>query len=274
PNGHYSGTNQTFSSSIDNPPLHGVANSTTANGVYAYAATSTFPSNSFQASSYWVDVLFAPTTLTAPGQVTSVSATAGFQAATVSWTAPSTGGTPSNYTITPFIGSTAQTPTTVSGSTTSTTITGLTQGTTYTFTVTASNAAGSGPASAPSNSVTPTGASAPAAPTGVSASPASSQALVRWTAPGNNGGSAVTGYTITPYIGSNAQTALQVNSGSATSATVTGLTNGTAYTFTVKAVNAVGASPESTASAAVTPQDTIFDFSTPSAGNVDSGDPG
>ena len=64
---------------------------------------------------------------------------------------------------------------------------------------------------------------------------------------------------------------VQVNNGSATSATVSNLTNGTAYTFTVTASNASGASPASGASAAVTPQDTILDF-TGAPINVDSGD--
>ena len=73
--------------------------------------------------------MFAPTPLTPPGQVTNVSATAGSGSASVSWSAPSSGGSPTSYTITPYIGSTAQTPTTVSGSTTSTTVSGLTAGT-------------------------------------------------------------------------------------------------------------------------------------------------
>ena len=53
----------------------------------------------------------------------------------------------------------------------------------------------------------------------------------------------ITGYTVTPYIGSTAQTPVEVPS-TATSATVTDLTNGTSYTFTV-AANNVGASPSS-----------------------------
>ena len=97
-----------------------------------------------------------------PSQVTGVSAAGGALSANVTWTAPSSGGTPSSYIIKPYIGATAQTPTTVSAPATSTTVTGLTAGTAYTFTVTASNAAGNGPASAASNSVTPSSGGVPA----------------------------------------------------------------------------------------------------------------
>ena len=65
----------------------------------------------------------------------------------MSWTAPADGGSPiTSYTVTPFIGATAQTATTVTGTppATSTTVTGLTNGTAYTFTVTATNAIGTG----------------------------------------------------------------------------------------------------------------------------------
>jgi hypothetical protein len=92
---------------------------------------------------------------------------------------------------------------------------------------------------------------------------------VSWTAPNANG-SSITGYTVTPYVGSTAQTSVQVSNGSATSAAVTGLTNGTAYTFTVTATNGVGTSPASTASSAVTPEDAIFAFNAPAT--IDSGD--
>jgi hypothetical protein len=90
----------------------------------------------------------------------------------------------------------------------------------------------------------------------VTASPGNASAVVSWTAP-SNGGSAITSYTVTPFVGSTAQTPATVTgSPPATSTTVTGLTNGTAYTFTVKATNAVGTGPASAASAAVTPTGT------------------
>ena len=57
-----------------------------------------------------------PAPPTAPAAPTGVTATAGNGSASVSWTAPSNGGSPiTSYTVTPFIGSTAQTPTTVTG---------------------------------------------------------------------------------------------------------------------------------------------------------------
>jgi hypothetical protein len=96
---------------------------------------------------------------TVPGAPTNVTATAGDGSATVSWTAPSNGGSPiTSYTVTPYIGSTAQPATTVNGTppATNATVSGLTNGTAYTFTVTATNGVGTGPASSPSASVTPT----------------------------------------------------------------------------------------------------------------------
>jgi hypothetical protein len=271
PKGHYSVSSSAFASAgVSNPPLQALANPVSANGVYAISSTSTFPTSTFNASNYWVDVDFMPTAL--PGQVTNVSATAGQGSATVTWSAPSEGGPVTAYTITPYIGSEAQTATTVMGAppVTNATIKGLTPGKSYTFTVRASNANGSGPASGESNAVTPLALTAPGAPTGVAASGATGQALVSWTEPASNGGSAITGYTVTPYVGSTAQTPLEVGAG-ASSAIVKGLANGTSYTFTVTAANAIGSSSPSTASNAVTPQDTIFDFATPAT--VDSGDP-
>jgi WD40 repeat protein len=57
--GHYSDDMNYFASKgMDSPPLHALANSVSANGVYSYGVSSTFPNQTWNASNYWVDVVF------------------------------------------------------------------------------------------------------------------------------------------------------------------------------------------------------------------------
>ena len=90
------------------------------------------------------------------------------------------------------------------------------------------------------------GLNAPDSPTGVSATGGNAQATVSFTAPTDVGGSAITGYRAQSNTGVGA-------SGSSSPITVTGLSNGTSYTFNVWAINAFGYSAPSDASGAVTP---------------------
>ena len=144
----------------------------------------------------------------------------------------------------------AQTAILTGSTATSYTVTGLANGTAYTFTVAAINANGTGAASSASAPITPS--AVPGAPTAVTGTPGNGTVALGWSAPASNGGSPITGYRITPFIGTTAQTAILTGS-TATSYTVTGLANGTAYTFTVAAINANGTGAASSASAPITP---------------------
>ena len=91
----------------------------------------------------------------------------------------------------------------------------------------------------------------PGAPTGVTAAAGDGQATISWTAPADNGGSPIAGYAASDGSG---DTCIATTT---TSCTVTGLTDGQTYTFTVTATNADGTSlPSSPVS--VTPEPTYL----------------
>ncbi|GAA0996316.1 hypothetical protein GCM10009555_091900 [Acrocarpospora macrocephala] len=201
-----------------------------------------------------------------PATPAAPTATAGVTSATVNWVAPSSHGSPiTGYIVTPYLGGVAQTPQSFDASTTTRTLTGLTAGGSYTFTVAAVNAIGTSTASAQSNAVVPY--TVPGRPTITAAVAGDSSATLTWTAPAN-GSSPITSYVVTPYIGAVAQPT-RTFSGTATTETVTGLTPGTAYTFTVTAVNLAGPGPASLPSGAVTPNaNPTLTFPPPPGGQV------
>ena len=183
----------------------------------------------------------------APSAPRNVTAIKGNTTATVSWDAPldSRGSDVTGYTATAYTSGNVIAGTCTSIAPTETCIiNGLTNGTPYTFKVTATNGIGTSAQSTASSAATPS--TVPNAPTGVTAASGDAQATITFTAPTNNGGSAVTGYTVTASNGSTI-------SGTTSPLTLTGLTNGTAYTFTVKATNINGDSVASSTSSASTP---------------------
>ncbi|MGI6420604.1 MAG: fibronectin type III domain-containing protein [Syntrophomonadaceae bacterium] len=114
---------------------------------------------------------------------------------------------------------------------TSYTFTGLTNGTEYTFKVRAVNSVGYGA----ETSVTAIPLTVATEPQNFTATPADGQVTLSWTAPESDGGNAITCYEVYKD-GDDDWTDVGLD----TSYTFTGLTNGTEYTFKVRAVNSAG----------------------------------
>jgi hypothetical protein len=179
-----------------------------------------------------------------PSQPTSVSGTPNNGAMSMAFAAPTDAGESSisTYTVT---------CTPISGPVRSATsiaspiiVSSMVNGMQYACVVRANNADGSGAGA----TVIVIPRTVPAAPTNVVATPGNGQMVVAFGTP-NDGGSPITSYTVTESPQG------VVTSGDFSPITVTGLTNGVAHTFTVKATNVAGTGPESAASA---PKTTVF----------------
>jgi hypothetical protein len=171
-----------------------------------------------------------------PLQPAQPTGSVGNQSVTVNWTAPNDGGSPiTGYTVT-LSGGVSPLVQSVGGGVLTTTFVGLVNGTSYTATVKATNTVGVGSASTASIGLLPV-AGVPAAPLAPSAVRGDGQLIVNWTAP-NDGGSPITGYTVT--LSGGVSPLVQSVGGGVLTTTFVGLVNGTSYTATVKATNTVG----------------------------------
>lgn len=171
---------------------------------------------------------------TVPGPPTEVSATHGNRSATVYFTAPiNTGGLPiTGYTVTSSPGGF-----TATGATSPIIVSGLNNGTSYSFIVVARNSLGSSPMAYTATVIPST---VPGRPNGGYVAPGVGKATVTFYPPSTDGGAPITGYTVTSSPGG--FTATGTAAGTAYPYIITGLTNGTPYTFSIVATNINGAS--------------------------------
>ena len=179
---------------------------------------------------------------TTPDAPTIGTATPGDTQIVVTWSAPSSNGgaTIDSYTATATDGTTSSTCEWTTGSL-QCTITGLDNGTQYSVSVSAHNAAGD---SASSTSVNATPRTVPGAPDIDTITAGNGQLQVSWTAPTDDGGAAISQYTVGVTDGTTTTTCGWTSG--PLNCTVYGLTNGTEYSVTVTATNVAGTSSPST----------------------------
>ncbi len=235
-------TEYTVTSTPGNVTATTSATSATINGLtpgtaYTFQVAATSASGTGAAS----EPSTAVTPYTTPSAPVGFRVTPGDGSVELSWAAPASDGSSplTGYTISQRVdGGPWADVATPAATDTNAVIDGLRNGSTYEYRIVASNAAGSGPAVS----------SNPAAPFGVAGSPQAVEAVggdesawLTWSAPADANGSPVTGYQV-EYSSDGSTWSEPITAGT-TSADVTGLTNGTEYSFRVAAVNAAGAGP-------------------------------
>ena len=175
---------------------------------------------------------------TVPGKVGTPSVSAGDGSLTVSWSAPSDGGSAiTGYEVWYRPSTSSGSYTALNTTATSITIPGLTNGTGYTVFVRAQNAEGTGEWSDAAYGTPISGASVPNKPALPSVVAGNRSLTVSWNPPAD-GGSAITLYEVSYRPDTSSQS--RIHRTTETTATLWSLTNGTAYTVFVRAQNAQG----------------------------------
>jgi hypothetical protein len=241
---------------IEYTPTTNDVSGTTINGLLAATAYQTYV-RAYNPGGFADTAVTTFTTgaVASPGAPTGLTATPGVGRVVLSWVAPvSNGGSAiTDYAIqlSSDNGATWTSVVHAASTTTTYTVTALVAGTSYTFRVAAKNAAGQGAYSSLSDTVKPVGT--PPAPTDLTATAGNASVALSWTAPVLTDGSSVSDYVISYSTNGSTWKVFSDGVSGATTTTVTGLTNGVAYTFKVAAVNAAGAGTYSTATANTTP---------------------
>jgi titin len=201
--------------------------------------------------SLYVTPLLAVTPRGRPVAPVAGTLVAGDGQATLSWTdgAGVVAADIDKYVVVATAGAEVKTYETMAGTRT-VTLTGLTNGTTYTVTVRSQNNVFQS-ANVAAGTVLPLGP--PLAVTGMVVDPSNAIIVVSWDAATASAATAVSGYQI-EYTTGGTSVVLPVSGRATTTATITGLTNGTSYSVRMRAVNAIGTGPYNTAVGGIIPR--------------------
>jgi fibronectin type 3 domain-containing protein len=193
------------------------------------------------------------TPVTAPGAPRGLTAASGDAQVSLSWQAPGSNGGAAITGYRVYQGTSKNPVASVTG--TGTTVKNLANGTAYSFKVTAVNKAGEGPASGAASATPTAKVTKPGLPNGLTASPGNGKVTLSWKAPGSDGGTGISGYEIYRGTSPGGESGTPVNASlvAGTSFTMTGLTNGTRYYFTVAAVNKAKLQSAKSGEASATP---------------------
>ena len=187
---------------------------------------------------------FAQDQATIPGVLQNLAVTPADGQITLNWEAPADdgGAVISSYEYRYAAGASvpADTGWTSAGTALTATVSGLDNGTQYAFEVRALNAAGNGAAAA----MTATPATVPDAPQNLALTIGNGEVVLAWQAPAGDGGAAISRYEFRYAAGDSIPfDAGWTSAGTALTATVSGLDNGTQYAFEVRALNVIGNGP-------------------------------
>ncbi len=214
--GHYSDNNNYFGSAYVNSPLTALADNPSGdrNSVYTYSSSTVFPTSTYQACNYWVDIVFTPTGGgSVPGVPTNLQGVAASSTQiNLTWTAST--GTVTGYHVYRN-GALVGSPTSTSYNDT-----GLTASTQYSYYINAYNSNGN---SGNTGTIQVTTLTAPAPTNLQGAAVSSSQINLTW-----NASAGATGYQVF-------RNSTQVGTPTSTSYSDTGLTASTQYSYYVKA---------------------------------------
>ena len=203
-----------------------------------------FSLRALNASSNGASATLSATPVTAPVAPSDLSATVGDSEITLSWSDPGNA-TISGYELSTDGGTSFSAISGSNASTTSHSVTGLSNGTSYSFALRAVNSAGKGA----SSTLSATPVALPLAPSNLSATAGDSEITLNWSDPGN---ATISGYELSTD-GGTSFSAISGSDAGTTSHSVTGLSNGTSYSFALRAVNISGSGASATLSATPVP---------------------